>query len=145
MAPKQDPKDIDRSPTSAPNQWLDQCEDQQIVPRGTKLITSGVAPDHLVILHAGSVEICVPATGKMETITVGTSCNSAAFGMQALVSGELPEATVTCLQECCVCFMPKKTFLERLSQDPSLSPNIIEVSGAAFGLPDKPDRPEDGC
>ena len=145
MAAKKGPKDIDSSPTSDPSQWLDQCEDQKIVPRGTKLVTSGVAADHLVILHAGSVEICVPATGKVETITVGTSCKNAVFGMQALVSGELPEATVTCIQECCVCFVPKKTFLERLSQDPSLSPNIIATPGAAFGLPDKPNRPEDGC
>ena len=63
MVAKPDPKDIDRSPASDPNKWVEQFKDQQIVPRGTKLVTSGVAPDHLVILHAGSVEVCVPATG----------------------------------------------------------------------------------
>jgi CRP-like cAMP-binding protein len=47
--------------------------------------------------------------------------------MRAIVSGELPEEDVTCLENCSVTLIPRETFLKTVRQHPEMYFAIAKV------------------
>src|SRR5947209_3782268 len=101
-------------------------------PAGAQLIAQNVAPEHVIILNQGSVEISVPAQGK--TISMALAGNGKVFGLRSVVSGELPEINVICLEECTVTLLPRAGFLRTLKQYPQVYFAVAKVLSADLKL-----------
>jgi CRP-like cAMP-binding protein len=104
---------------------LANCEQSVTVPAGTKLIKRGVLPDKLVIVNSGQVEITLDCL--RESISLDCAAAGKVFGMRAVVSGELPEADVTCQNKCRVALIPRDTFLKTVRQHPEMYFAIAKV------------------
>ena len=74
-------------------------------PGDRQLGQSGGQP-RLHARHAASLVI-IPEAGKV-------------FGMRALVSGELPEVDVTCMESCSITTVPRDVFLALLKNNPQV-------------------------
>lgn len=96
-----------------------------MVPQGTRLVQHQVAPQHLVILNEGSVEICLPADGK--DLLLGTARKGKVLGMREIVSGESAEVDVVCLEDCNVSLVPRDEFLALLRVNPQIYFAIAKV------------------
>ena len=95
------------------------------VPAGTNLIKCGVLPEQLVIVNSGKVEITLDCAH--ESILLDCATAGRVFGMRAVVSGELPEEDVTCLENCSVTLIPRDTFLKTVRQYPEMYFAIAKV------------------
>lgn len=104
---------------------LANCEQSLTVPAGTKLIKRGVLPDKLVIVNSGKVGITLDCV--RESISLDCATAGKVFGMRAVVSGELPEADVTCQEKCRVTLIPRDTFLKTVRQHPEMYFAIAKV------------------
>ena len=49
---------------------LTKHEQRETIPAGTKLISQGTMPDHLIFIEQGSVEISVPAGDKALCLSI---------------------------------------------------------------------------
>ena len=111
---------------------LHRLEQVSTVPSGAQLIAQNVAPEHVMILDHGSVEISVPSGGK--TISMAMAGNGKVFGLRSVVSGELPEINVICLEECTVTLLPRDEFIRTLKQCPQIYFAIAKVLSADLKL-----------
>jgi len=111
---------------------LHELEQVITVPAGAPLIVQNVVPEHVMILNQGSVEISVPAGGK--TISVALAGHGKVFGLRSVVSGELPEINVICLEECSVTVLPRDEFIRILKQYPQVYFAIAKVLSADLKL-----------
>lgn len=100
-------------------------EHTAILPTGANLLQPGIAPDHLIIINSGSVESSVEVRGK--TLLLGVFGPGHVFGLQSIMSGELPQATVRCLEDCEVTMLPKEVFLSVLSRNPQMYVAVARV------------------
>src|SRR5436309_11707801 len=111
---------------------LHRLEQVSTVPAGAHLVTFHVAMEYVTILNQGSVEISVPAQGK--TISMALAGNGKVFGLRSVVSGELPEINVICLEECTVTLLPRAGFLRTLKQYPQVYFAVAKVLSADLKL-----------
>lgn len=88
------------------------------LPQGASLIKHGVLPVGLVILNSGTVQISVPCPRR--TVAATTGQKGKVFGMRAAIAGELPDADITCLDNCSVTMLPRDVFLEALKTNPEI-------------------------
>ncbi|MGZ4896312.1 MAG: Crp/Fnr family transcriptional regulator, partial [Candidatus Angelobacter sp.] len=91
---------------------LARSERSMIVPEGTALIQQGVRPEHLVIVSSGKVSVTLNCERKSASLDYSEA--GKVFGMRALVSGELPEVNVTCVESCSITTLPRDVFLALL-------------------------------
>src|SRR5262249_10640657 len=73
-------------------------EHTETVPKGTKLLEHDVHPKGLAILNSGRVEVRL--AGMRESTSIDDVSTGKVFGMRAVVSGELPEIDVICVETC---------------------------------------------
>ena|SRR5436309_13634924 len=111
---------------------LHRLEQVSTVPAGAHLVTCHVAMEYVTILNQGSVEISIPAQGK--AISMALAGNGKVFGLRSVVSGELPEINVVCLEECTVTLLPRHEFLRILKQYPQIYFAIAKVLSAELKL-----------
>lgn len=109
-------------------QELTKQERRATAPKGSRLVQSGVAPDQLIILNSGSVEITVPVAGK--TISLGTAGPGEVLGLRSVICGEVPEIDVTCLEECHITLLSREVFLEVLRRNPQMYFAVVKVLSA---------------
>lgn len=105
------------------------------VPRGYKLLQYGVAPEQLVIVNSGRVEISVPSPEN--EVHLGTVGAGKVFGMRTLVSGEKPEINVTCLEECVIATIPAEEFAIVLRNNPQVYFAVAKVLSADLKIADQ--------
>lgn len=103
-------------------------EEEVAVPAGTVLISHSVAPEYLIFIQQGSVEISVQAGEK--AMPVRTAGAGQVLGLRAIVSGTLPEIEATALQECGIRRIPRQAFLEIVEQHPELYLAICKLLSA---------------
>lgn len=116
-------------------QALEKHERHVIVPRGQRLLQYGVAPQQLMILNSGSVEISVPSTETQ--VSLGTAGPGKVFGMRAVVSGETPEIDVTPLEDCEVTIIPGPEFIAVLQSTPQMYFAVAKVLSADLKIADQ--------
>jgi CRP-like cAMP-binding protein len=95
------------------------------VPQGTNLLKRGVLPDQLVIVNSGKVEITLACMRR--SVSLGCAEAGKVFGMRAVVSGELPEADVTSLEDCHITLISRDAFLKTVRHHPQLYFAIAKV------------------
>jgi CRP-like cAMP-binding protein len=100
-------------------------ERSMAVPEGTNLVKQGVLPDHLVIVNSGRVEVTL--AGMRESISLPCPQGGKAFGMRAVVSGELPDADVTSQENCWITLIPRDAFLTTVRDHPQIYFAIAKV------------------
>jgi CRP-like cAMP-binding protein len=115
---------------------LARFEQVRIVPAGTHLITCGVAPENLVIVNAGKVEITLDCRSR-HPASLGYSGAGKVFGMRATVSGELPEIDVTCLESCSITTVPRDVFLAFLKNNPQAYFAVAKVLSSDLQIADR--------
>jgi len=115
---------------------LARFEQVRIVPAGTHLITCGVPPEHLVIVNAGKVEITLDCRSR-HAASLGYSGAGKVFGMRALVSGELPEIDVTCMESCSITTLPREVFLSVLKNNPQAYFAVAKVLSSDLQIADR--------
>jgi CRP-like cAMP-binding protein len=92
---------------------------------GTRLVESGVPSEQLIILISGTAETTVEVSGK--TVSLGIAGPGKVFVLHSIIAGAMPEATVTCLQECMVTLVPKAAFLHVLERNPQMYFAVVKV------------------
>jgi CRP-like cAMP-binding protein len=95
------------------------------VAAGTRLVESGVSAEQLIILVSGTAETTVEVSGK--NISLGVAGPGKVFLLHSIIAGAMPEATVTCLQECRVTLVPKDAFLDALARNPQMYLAVVRV------------------
>jgi len=115
---------------------LARVEQVQIVPAGTHLITCGVPPENLVIVNAGKVEITLDCRSR-HPASLGYSGAGKVFGMRALVSGELPEIDVTCMESCSITTVPRDVFVALLKNNPQAYFAVAKVLSSDLQIADR--------
>ena len=115
---------------------LARFEQSRIVPAGTHLITCGVPPENLVIVNAGKVEITLDCRSR-HAASLGYSGAGKVFGMRALVSGELPEIDVTCMESCSITTLPREVFLAVLKNNPQAYFAVAKVLSSDLQIADR--------
>jgi len=115
---------------------LARFEQVRIVPAGTHLISCGVPPEHLVIVNAGKVEITLNCSSR-HAASLGYSGAGKVFGMRALVSGELPEVDVTCMESCSITTVPRDVFLALLKNNPQAYFAVAKVLSSDLQIADR--------
>jgi len=115
---------------------LARFEQVQIVPAGTHLITCGVPPENLVIVNAGKVEITLDCRSR-HPASLGYSGAGKVFGMRALVSGELPEIDVTCMESCSITTVPRDVFVALLKNNPQAYFAVAKVLSSDLQIADR--------
>jgi len=97
-------------------------------PGGTHLFQHAAVPEHLIVLHAGKVEIILYSAGK------SVSCDfceaGKVFGMRAVVTGEPQELDVLCIEPCSVTSFPRDMFLALLKANPEMYSAVVRVLGS---------------
>src|ERR1700756_2208286 len=115
---------------------LARFEQARIVPAGFHLINCGVPQEHLVIVNAGKVEITLDCNSR-HAASLGYSGAGKVFGMRALVSGELPEIDVTCMETCSVSTIPRDAFLALLKDNPEIYFAVAKVLSSDLRIADR--------
>ena len=104
---------------------LTRHEERETVPAGTKLISQGTMPDHLIFIERGTVEISVPAGDKALCVSIVGS--GKVLGLRAIVASVVPEIDATVREQCGIVRIPKRIFLEVLKQHPEMYFAISKV------------------
>jgi|SRR5215472_2106690 len=97
------------------------------VPRGTKLLLNGEHPEWLTMLNSGLVEVRL--AGVRQSVSIEVTAGKV-FGMRAVVSGELPQIDVTCVESSQVTFLPGDVFLTLLKTNPEVYVVVAKVLAA---------------
>lgn len=114
---------------------LARAERSMTVPVGTALIQQGVFPEHLVIVNSGKVAVTLNCTHKSASLDYSQA--GKVFGMRALVSGELPEIDVTCLEPCSITTVPRDIFLGLLKTNPEIYFAVAKVLSSDLQIADR--------
>ena len=114
---------------------LSKYEEEILVPEGTTLISRSVAPEHVIVLQQGAVEISVPAGDKVLPLSIAHS--GKVLGLRAIIAGALPEIEVRTVEECKILRIPKESFLEVLKQHPELYFAISKVLSADLNVAER--------
>lgn len=89
------------------------------------MLETGIPPDYLFILNSGTAETFVSARG--EQVSLGVFGPGRVFGLLPIVSGDAPETTVTCLEDCRVTLIPRDAFELVLGRHPEMHPAVVKV------------------
>lgn len=114
---------------------LAKSERSMTVPEGTTLIQQDVPPENLVIIHSGKVAVslnCLRGSASLDYAEPGK-----VFGMRALVSGELPEINVTCVESCSITIVPRDAFLSLLQSKPEIYFGVAKVLSSDLKIADR--------
>jgi len=111
------------------------AERSMTVPEGTTLIRQGVPPESLVIINSGKVAVSLNCLGGAASFDCSEP--GKVFGMRALVSGELPEANVTCVESCSITVVPREVFLSLLRDKPELYFGVAKVLSSDLKIADR--------
>ncbi|MGZ4830275.1 MAG: Crp/Fnr family transcriptional regulator [Candidatus Angelobacter sp.] len=114
---------------------LARSERSMIVPEGTALIQQGVRPEHLVIVSSGKVSVTLNCERKSASLDYSEA--GKVFGMRALVSGELPEVNVTCVESCSITTLPRDVFLALLKSNPEIYFAVARVLSTDLQIADR--------
>lgn|SRR5579864_2837847 len=107
---------------------LSRLEKRAIVPAGTKLISEAVAPERVIVIERGSVEISVPAGERAMSLNVAGE--GKVLGLRSIIAGAVPEIEATTLEECAISFISRQDFLKVLEQNPEMYFAIAKVLSA---------------
>jgi len=114
---------------------LVKAERSMTVPEGTTLIRQDVPPENLVIINSGKVAVslnCMRGAASVDYSEPGK-----VFGMRALVSGELPEINVTCVESCSITVVPRDYFLSLLQNNPEIYFGVAKVLSSDLKIADR--------
>jgi CRP-like cAMP-binding protein len=114
---------------------LVKAEQSMTVPKGTTLIQQGVPPENLVIINSGKVAVsldCMRGAASVDYSEPGK-----VFGMRAMVSGELPEINVTCVEACSITVVPRDAFLSLLQDKPEIYFGVAKVLSSDLKIADR--------
>jgi CRP-like cAMP-binding protein len=70
-------------------------------------------------------------------LSLGVAGPGRIFGLQSMLSGEAPHASVTCLEECEVTMLPKDAFLAVLQRNPQMYLPIVKILSADLASADE--------
>lgn len=121
-------------PTELRNE-LERHEQDIKVPRGYRLLQHHVAAGRLIIVNSGTVEISVPCGGR--EVLLGRAGPGKVFGMRPVISGEVPEINVTCLEECEIAVIPAEDFNRVLRDNPQMYFAVARVLSADLKIADQ--------
>ena len=107
---------------------LSKYEEQAIVPAGSKLISEGVIPEHLVAIERGSAQISVPAGSKPVSLSIAGE--GKVLGLRSILINAPPEIEATTLEECSIVRIPRQAFLKVLEEHPEIYSAVSRVLGA---------------
>jgi CRP-like cAMP-binding protein len=105
------------------------------VPEGTALIRQGVPPENLVIINSGKVAVSLSCPRGLASLDYSEP--GKVFGMRAMVSGELPEVDVTCLECCSITTLPRDAFLSLLKDRPEIYFGVAKVLSSDLKIADR--------
>ena len=114
---------------------LVKAERSMTVPEGTTLIRQGIPPENLVIINCGKVAVslnCMRGAASLDYSEPGK-----VFGMRAMVSGELPEINVTCVETCSITIVPRDVFLSLLQHKPEIYFGVAKVLSSDLKIADR--------
>jgi CRP-like cAMP-binding protein len=114
---------------------LVKAERSMTVPEGTALIQQDVPPENLVIVNSGKVAVslnCLRGPASLDYSEPGK-----VFGMRAMVSGELPEINVTCVESCSITTLPRDAFLSLLQSKPEVYFGVVKVLSSDLKIADR--------
>ncbi len=114
---------------------LAKSERSMTVPEGTALIRQGMPSENLVIINSGKVAVslaCMRGSASLDFSEPGK-----VFGMRALVSGELPEISVTCVEQCSITIVPRDAFLAALESNPAIYFGVAKVLSTDLKIADR--------
>jgi CRP-like cAMP-binding protein len=114
---------------------LAKAERSMTVPEGTALIQQGVLPENLVIMNSGKVAVTLNCSRGPASLDY--SQPGKVFGMRAMVSGELPEVNVTCVESCSITTLPRETFLSLLKDKPEIYFGVAKVLSSDLKIADR--------
>jgi len=77
-------------------------------PIGSRLVTQGIRPEHLIIVDYGLVEISISAGSQ--SISLSVAGQGKVLGLRSIVGGVLPEIDVTTLEQCEITLIPDVAF-----------------------------------
>jgi CRP-like cAMP-binding protein len=98
------------------------------IPKGTPLLQCGNYPEHLIVLHSGSVETSVVVAGK--PLSLGVASAGRVFGLQSILAETPNDINVTCLERCEVILVPRKAFLDALQRNPQMYLAVAKLLSA---------------
>lgn len=113
---------------------LAQYEKTATIPQGTKLLETGVLPDCLFILNSGRAETFVSV--QEQRVSLGVTGPGRVFGLLAVFSGDAPETTVTCLEDCQVTMLPREAFRLVLGRHPEMHSALVKVLSMDLAVAD---------
>jgi CRP-like cAMP-binding protein len=111
---------------------LSRYERTMTVASGTRLVENGVPATQLIILITGTAETTVEVSGK--NLSLGVAGPGKVFVLHSIIAGAMPEATVTCLQECRITLLPKDAFLATLGRNPQMYFSVVKVLSSDLAI-----------
>lgn len=111
---------------------LDSGKNANIYKKGQSLFIEGNPPFGLYCLHSGKIKITKTNAEGKETI-VRLASQGDVLGHRSLFSDSPYTASATVIEESIVCFVSKKTIMELIKQDPSLSFEIMTKISLQMG------------
>lgn len=110
-------------------------EQSTTVPQGTVLIQQGMLPGQLVIVNSGKVAVTLNCARRFASLNYAGA--GKVFGMRALVSGELSEVDVTCVDTCSITTVPGDVFLGLLKRKPEVYFAVARVLSTDLQIADR--------
>ena len=89
-----------------------------------------------MIVNAGNVKITLDCHSQPCGFP-GISGAGKVFGMRAVVSGELPEIDVTCMESCSITTVPRDVFLALLKNNPQVYFAVAKVLSSDLQIADR--------
>ena len=111
---------------------LDAEKNSNFFKKGQQLFLAGNPPVGLYCVHSGKIKVTKNDADGKETI-VRIVSSGGIVGHRSLFSKEPNKASAKVLEEGIVCFVSKKTVMELIKADPSLSYNIIDKISKEMG------------
>jgi CRP-like cAMP-binding protein len=70
-------------------------------------------------------------------VSLGIAGPGRVFALHSVMTGNAPETTVTCKEDCRVTIVPKETFLEVLARHPEMYFSVVKVLSADLATADR--------
>jgi len=112
--------------------WLNQHKGHMFYKKGKIIFSEGQRPAGIFIVYSGKVKIQKTGASAREQI-VRLAKDGDVLGYRSLVSGNNYNATAETLEDSMLCFLSKETFFSLLTNNPSVSMNLLKLLSENLG------------
>lgn len=95
----------------------------ELYKKGQVIIHEGARPNGIFFIHRGKVKIYKQGDGREQIIQI--SKEGDLLGYRALLAEEQYPVSAKTLEDCHICFVPTKVFLDTLLSSPSFSQKVL--------------------